>query len=46
MFYNINLKIFNIKRECIFFKAKIFFQNNKTNKNGIIKKFNRYNKVC
>lgn len=29
----------------VFSKAKIFFQNNGTNKNSIIEKFNRY-KVC
>lgn len=27
---------------CLFFKAEIFFQNNETNRNGIIEKLNRY----
>lgn len=55
--FNINLQMLNsffcyeiiyFRRECqihIFSKVKIFFQNNGTNKNSIIKRFNKY-KVC
>lgn len=55
--FNINMKMPNrffsceivyFRRKCqirLFFKVKIFFQNDRTNKNDVIKKLNKYN-IC